>query len=987
MIRGRLSSVTAQAIRRAVDGVIVSRGLAYWRRGQVTRLTRQGDRLTAFVAGSRAQPYQVSCQETSRGTLTSRCSCPYARDWGLVCKHMVAALFAWIEERDRKSPVTTYPPTAWPIRTRHDASARVGSAPSLPLWEQRLRRLRPFLRGAPAWALPSDGGTSQGGLPMAWLLAGEFFSGSTWLKAEVSVEPSREAACVTLTALPSKRQAIFRIPRDELPGFVAQCRQASDFTWRDAAEHLVLRRRPIEPCLIADYDPEGRLILSLRYGLREGTRPMRWLTNEEVEAGRCGASWWWGPTGIYPIAPMPRRLQPYVTGEKPLVYEHDAIPDFLETDYRRLMDEIAFRPSEAVRRTRLLPPPTVSAVTLELEGPDWLWCELRYRCGDHELALRDVLAAQTRGPFLRRGRDWIRLPDREALRDAAGGAQPDAEGRVRMTRLQYLRAKAAWDPAQVRLEESEQVKGFREMVDRLTPPTDPPPLGEHCTALRPYQQDGYRWLWFLHGNGFHGLLADEMGLGKTHQAMALLHALYGHDNLSTDSSPSDGEEVPPVAQSPSLVVCPTTVLDHWEDKLRRHAPSLASVRWYGTGRPKRFEPAVLPPIVLTTYALLVRDLEALAAVEWAYVILDEAQLIKNHATRTARAVKRLRAAHRLALTGTPMENRPMELWSIFEFLLPGYLGSARAFRARFERPIVQQGDPDAMARLRRLVHPFKLRRAKADVLAELPPKIEDVRLCELTPHQAVLYRAIIQRAGGVIAGLRDAARPIDYLHIFAVLTRLKRLCDHPALVVSGRRAKTLASGKWLALQELLDDALAEGHKIVIFSQYLEMLDLIAAGLRRRRVGYVQLRGETVNRGRVIETFQRDPACRVFLGSLLAGGLGIDLTAASMVIHYDRWWNAAREDQATGRVHRIGQTRGVQVIKLVTKGTLEERIDRMIERKRGLMETLITTDRQPLKSFTREELLKLLEPIHEEVASQPLPCRRPLSLTLAATSSA
>ena len=1000
MVHGRLASVTVHAIRAEITSVIVSRGIAYWRSGQVRQVTRHEDRVTAFVSGSRTQPYRVSCLEASDGTLRCQCSCPYARDWRLPCKHAVATLAAWIEARDQRRAqpfdALPHPPDAsgrpardaaqpvWPLAVRQARATAVVPHPSQPgPRQQRLRRLRPFLRGAPAWLLSDEIDSPVARLPMAWLLAGEFFGGSTLLQGEVSVEASRDAVLVTLKALPSKRQATFRVPRVDVPNFVAQCRQASDFTWRGEAKHLVLRRRPIEPCLIADYDPEGRLVLAVRYALREGTRPTRWLTPEELDAGRCGSAWWWGSGGIYPIAPVSRRLQPYLAGERQLVYDGEAIPTFLETDYQRLIQEIAFRPSEAVRRTRLLPPPTVSAARVEVDGPDWLWCELRYQCGDEEVALREILSAQARGSFLRQGRDWMRLPDREALRDALGHAEPDTEGRARMTRLQYLRARAEWDP-RARLEESEQARRFRELIDRLTPAEEPPMLGERMTALRPYQQAGYRWLWFLRANGFHGLLADEMGLGKTHQAMAFLSALYSREH-EPSASPDDTARSVPMVRHPSLVVCPTTVLGHWEDKLRCHAPRLTCLRLHGADRPRHLRTAELPHIVLTTYQLLVNDLPVLAEIGWTCVILDEAQQIKNPATQAARAVKSLRADHRVALTGTPIENRPMELWSVFEFLLPGYLGSARSFRERFDRPIVQTGDAHALERLRRLVHPFKLRRAKADVLQELPPKIEDVRICELTPHQVALYRSIVEQAGGLIDGLRDRSRPIEYLHIFAVLTRLKRLCDHPTLILQGRRTRALSSGKLLALQEILDEALAEGQKVVIFSQYLEMLDLIAGLLTQRRVGHVQLRGDTRDRRSVIDTFQRDPTCRVFLGSLLAGGLGIDLTAASLVIHYDRWWNAAREDQATDRVHRFGQTRGVQVIKLVTKGTLEERIHRIIERKRGLMDALITTDHAPLKSFTREELLDLLETIPDPAAAtslrpRPAPRRRLIPLS-------
>jgi SNF2 family DNA or RNA helicase len=326
----------------------------------------------------------------------------------------------------------------------------------------------------------------------------------------------------------------------------------------------------------------------------------------------------------------------------------------------------------------------------------------------------------------------------------------------------------------------------------------------------------------------------------------------------------------------------------------------------------------------------------------------------------AQAARALRARHRLALTGTPIENRPSELWAIFDFLMPGYMGSAERFRERYEAPIVRDGDGRAGAALRRVVHPFKLRRLKQEVLADLPPKVEDLRFCHLSSHQAALYREVVASQGRRLADeLRRPGTRVDYLHIFAVLTRLKRICNHPALVLEGGRGRGLASGKFDLFKELMEEALEGEAKVVVFSQYLEMLDLIEAWLAAHRVGFSGLRGSTRERGKAVQRFQEDPACRVFVGSLMAGGLGIDLTAASIVIHYDRWWNAAREDQATDRVHRIGQSRGVQVLKLVTRGTLEEKIDAMIRAKAAMMNTIVEKDDAALKSLSREELIELL----------------------------
>jgi SNF2 family DNA or RNA helicase len=281
------------------------------------------------------------------------------------------------------------------------------------------------------------------------------------------------------------------------------------------------------------------------------------------------------------------------------------------------------------------------------------------------------------------------------------------------------------------------------------------------------------------------------------------------------------------------------------------------------------------------------------------------------------------------------------------------------FRKRFEVPIVRDGDGAALERLQRLIHPFKLRRVKSEVLSDLPAKVEDVRWCDLTASQAALYRALLEKEGALVEDLRRENIAPDYASIFATLSKLKRICDHPALVLDGLRTRELRSGKFEAFEELMDESLRSGHKVVVFTQYLEMMDIIESWLRGRRVGFAEIRGSTRDRAAAIRTFNHDPACRVFVCSLMAGGVGIDLTAASVVIHYDRWWNAAREDQATDRVHRIGQTRGVQVFKLVTRGTLEEKIDRMIAAKGELMNSVVRPDPAAFKRLTRDDLVELL----------------------------
>jgi SNF2 family DNA or RNA helicase len=428
-----------------------------------------------------------------------------------------------------------------------------------------------------------------------------------------------------------------------------------------------------------------------------------------------------------------------------------------------------------------------------------------------------------------------------------------------------------------------------------------------------------------------------MGLGKTHQVMALMVALR--------EQRAEGR--------PFLVVAPSTVLSHWRRLTERFAPGLKVALYYGPSRD--LETALTADLLLTSYGILRNDIELLREVEFALAAFDEIHVAKNRTTIAFDAASKIRAGLKIGITGTPVENRPAELWSLMEIVMPGYLGAFEAFSKRYEsQETADFGD------LSRRIRPFSLRRLKASVLRELPPKIEDIRTCMLSDEQVGLYRDVVSTKGKeLVLELSDTTKKIPYLHIFQVLGLLKQICNHPALV-TGAPADEHESGKMALLSELLDESLESGHKVVVYSQYLRMIDIISGMLDERSVPHAVLTGKSRNRGAIVERFNTDDHCRVFIGSLLAGGVGIDLTAASVVIHYDRWWNAAKEDQATDRVHRIGQDRSVHVLKLVTEGTLEEKISALIEKKRALMDQIIKEDDPSLlKGFDREELSALL----------------------------
>ncbi|OHE77897.1 MAG: hypothetical protein A3F67_09210, partial [Verrucomicrobia bacterium RIFCSPHIGHO2_12_FULL_41_10] len=463
-------------------------------------------------------------------------------------------------------------------------------------------------------------------------------------------------------------------------------------------------------------------------------------------------------------------------------------------------------------------------------------------------------------------------------------------------------------------------------------------------SLRPYQEQGLAWLWFLYCHRLSGLLCDDMGLGKTHQTMALLAAVASQTR-------EKGKKY--------LVVCPTSVIYHWEELLRKFLPEMRVCTYYGLARTlEHFEEEY--DLLLTSYGILRMGRGDLAPFSFEIAIFDEVQIAKNRASQTHQALAAIRSFMRLGLTGTPIENRLKELKALFDLVLPSYLPSDVTFRDLFIQPIEKHGDEEKKTLLGRLVKPFILRRKKKDVLTDLPEKIEEISYCDLSPDQSKIYREVVsQMKGGVYQELKDSGKPIPYLHVFAALTTLKQICDHPALFHHTPRYEEFECGKWDLFVELLGEAMDSGQKVVVFSQYLDMLAIIENYLTKKKIGFASIKGSTRNRKEELLKFREDPECKVFVASLLAAGVGIDLTVASIVVHYDRWWNPAKENQATDRVHRIGQNRGVQVFKLITKGTIEEEIHTIIERKKGLLEDIVGAEDQ-ITYLNRDELLRVFE---------------------------
>jgi SNF2 family DNA or RNA helicase len=587
---------------------------------------------------------------------------------------------------------------------------------------------------------------------------------------------------------------------------------------------------------------------------------------------------------------------------------------------------------------------------------DW-----RVSLGGQPLSADEFQAlSQAKAPLVRFRGQWVELRPEEmaaALRLFEQGASGE------MTAAELLRLAAGAEEAGATLPvEGVEAEGWlgellAAAVDARVEPVAPPD-GFHGT-LRPYQERGLAWLAFMDRLGLGACLADDMGLGKTVQLLALL--------LARPTRAPKGKKT-----LPTLLVCPMSLVGNWQREAARFAPGLRVHVHHGgerlSGRALR-KAIGGSELVVTTYALAARDRDELGAVEWGRVVLDEAQNVKNAAARQAQAVRAFRAPHRIALTGTPVENRLAEMWSILDFLNPGLLGSARDFRARFALPIERYRNADRAAQLKQLAGPFILRRLKTDrgIIRDLPEKQEMKVYCNLTREQASLYQATVD---DMMRRVEESDGIQQRGLVLSMLLRLKQACNHPAQLLGDGSALAGRSGKLERLEEVLDEVMQVGDRALVFTQFAEMGMLLQARLQERFAREIPfLHGGTrkADRDALVERFQGAGGPPVLLLSLKAGGTGLNLTAANHVIHFDRWWNPAVEDQATDRAFRIGQRRDVQVRKLICAGTLEERIDQVIEEKKALAGSVLGTGEAWLTELSTDELRRVVQLSADAVA--------------------
>ncbi len=628
-----------------------------------------------------------------------------------------------------------------------------------------------------------------------------------------------------------------------------------------------------------------------------------------------------------------------ITGEEAIAFWSDRIRELPEEWDRFVpegLDDVQIRSESVSSQARVS------------SGVDWLSLDMTFTSGDAVVSEEELRLC------LESGRRIVKLSD-----GSYAPVDPDAVGEV-LARMAEIFATSG-QRKKLPLSQAGRIQDLiglvgdaevkpkaRSLFDQLGDidevPNAPKPRNLKAT-LRPYQKKGFSWLMFLHQLASGGILADDMGLGKTLQTIALLLAVKTKEKK----------------RKINLVVAPTSVVPNWEREIQKFAPTLKTVVWQGPNRFDNEEALAGADVMITSYALLRRDEELLNKQAFRYVILDEAQHIKNPASHTARAAKKIESERRLALTGTPIENRLSELWSIFDFVSPGLLGDLKRFEENIARPI-DRGDEETAMRLRNTIKPFVLRRLKVDVADDLPEKIEQEIVVPMEDAQAALYKQVLAEVRkSLLSEVEKKGVGKSQIQILAALTRLRQVACDPRLMkleLAGKQATEFTdedSGKLGALREILGNAVSGGHRVLVFSQFVTMLGHIRRALEEDGITYEYLDGSTKDRMERVERFNDDDSIGVFLISLKAGGTGLNLVGADTVVHFDPWWNPAVEDQATDRAHRIGQTRSVNVYRLIAKGSVEEKILTLSAKKRALMENVLSTEGSPLKGLTKKDV--------------------------------
>lgn len=738
-----------------------------------------------------------------------------------------------------------------------------------------------------------------------------------------------------------------------LPPALEYLRKRPDVQETGNSSKVTVSKDPLQPAAVIDYEPQYGARVTAGYQ-RTDDDPL--VRKSELDLTHDGGYARFGNT-FHPVKPAHSEVADRWIEQETTSINLAGVPEFFSRDLVLLKSEMSAVLTDRAQRVQVVSTPIKPRVTVEQEEPGWLDFSIDYKVGRH------VLPEDTIKRTLKQERSHAQVSDYRFVKVDRGvldrthsemkklGAVPrNKRYRLPITRFASLEEfidRIGGTRALSKAYESflAKLSGFKpDEKFRLSDAAEATLL-EAGFALRPYQRAGIHWLNWLRENHLHGVLADDMGLGKTVQTICAVN--IAHEKQEADR--------------PSLIVCPRSVVPFWVREVRRCVPDIDISAYSGPRRDKTVWQRAGKSWLVTTYETLARDIDLVVDVPFYFLVLDEATMIKNPSAQRTRAIKSINAMHRLALSGTPVENRLSELWSIFDFLIKGMFGTHASFATRYEAPIAQ-GDEEAAEELARRIRPFLLRRLKETVAKDLPEKIELEVWCELSPEQRALYGQMQDMLAKPLQEEIERGEKLNYqMNVLPVLTKLKQVCDHPALITGKMKPLLGRSEKFDTTVERIRKVKADGEQIVVFSHFLKTLDLFESVFAELGISSVRIDGGVNNRQERIDHFN-DGKATVALCSILACGYGIKLTSANHVVHFDRWWNPAAEDQATDRVHRIGQQRTVYVYRTLVSGTLEEKIAAILESKRHLADQVVGASMTQPMSWTKTELLELLKPM-------------------------
>ena len=724
-----------------------------------------------------------------------------------------------------------------------------------------------------------------------------------------------------------------------------------DITETEKSKEVIVLDNEIKPTACVSYQEEAGVTVNFGYRVDEA-EPVKPV--DELKMTRDGQYARIGNKFV-PLARTNEKTQELLD-KKIVNYKLDQIPEFFQRDLVMIQDQFEAVLTDLAGKVQIFTDPMKPVVSVKKDPQGWLDFDVKYSTSNYELP-KDLLfqAIENNEEYVQLDPiTWVKVDEQavettkeklealEASLTEDGYRIPASEFASLEEFIDAIGGDRVLDKAYK--EFLEQLSGFAADTNyRLTERFEKHLVDIELT-LRPYQRAGIHWLDWLRNNQLHGILADDMGLGKTIQSLSVLRLAYEETG----------------SKQHSLVIAPKSVLLHWEREIRKVFGFFRTYVYHGSNRKQRYFKSSLPYIFITTYGTVLRDAEELAKVPFHYLILDEASKIKNPDAKRSQAIKSLNARHRIALSGTPVENRPSELWSLFDFLMKGHLGRYGTFTSVFESSIMA-GNSDASQKLGRRIKPFLMRRKKEDVAADLPPKIIIPEWVNLTDEQRDLYAGMQDQVKKITSALQRGDNVNYTTTILPVITKLKQICDHPALVTGKMTPIMERSEKFDAAIEKIEDIIDNDEKVIVFSHFLGMLSLIENVMIEKGISYIRIDGSTNKRQELIDEFNQGKA-KVAILSLMAASYGINLTAANHVIHVDRWWNPAVEDQATDRVHRIGQNKTVFVYHLIVEGTLEEKIDRLLERKRNMADQIVNAAVSGESKWSRDDLMEILKPL-------------------------